>query len=250
MAVPARQSTSSGVAAPQSAVSDIATEHGAIRAEPNDPFWLVYYPGSPTAWNVETRGVAAPIYLPSLNVIPLVEGANGIRSTSKGEAPERGRDGIKVKLASEGAIIIDPSLYLLKTPCLSGGSYYHTPWQVLRQPLAGQRMIPKIDHAAYAAFRLALVNDGVIPAPSDQVIAYLEAQAEERLTSVTLAVSNEIEEVRTLRVGKAQRRADAFSRAVRPWEKPEPAPEPVEPVKAKRGPKPQQVPESAEVSDE
>lgn len=243
MAVPARPSTSPGVAAPQSAVTDLSPDSGAIRAEPNDPFWLVVYPNSPTGWNVETRGVEEPTYLPCLNPMPLVEGANGIRSTGKGEDPARGRDGAKLKLANDGAIIIDPSKYLLKTPCSGGGAYYHTPWQVLRQPLAGQRMIPKIDHAVYAAFRLSLVEDGIVPPPSDQIIAYLEQQAEERLSSVRVAVANETAEIRELRMAKASKRVDSISKARKPWEAAvvEAAP------KAKRAPKPEPA---AEVSGE
>jgi len=233
MAVPARPSTSTGVPAAVSAASDASQTVDALRAEPNDPFWLVVYPNSPTGWNVETRGVDEPTYLPSLHVVPLVEGANGIRTTGKGEDAARGKDGVRNNLAIQGAILIDPAKYLLKTACAGGGSYYHTPWQILRQPLAGQRMIPKVDHVAYAAFRLSLVEDGIVPPPSDQVVAYIEQQAEERLSTVRSSAANEIAEIREARTSKASKRAGEIAAAVKPWEVD--APMPV--AKAKRAPK-------------
>jgi len=221
MAVPARPSTSTGVPAAQSAVADASQSSDVLRAEPNDPFWLVVYPNSPTGWNVETRGVDEPTYLPSVCVMPLVEGANGIRSTGPGEDKARGFDGARNKLAIEGAITIPPDRYLLKTAC-TGGFFYHTPWQVLRQPLAGQRMVPKVDHDLYAAFRLALVDDGIVPPPNDQIIAYLEAQADDRVSSVTASTANEIADIRDPRIAKARARRDQITSARRPWEAPAP----------------------------
>lgn len=215
MAVPKSESRSPGVPAPVSAASDGATAE-VLRAEPNENFLLVVYPDSPTGWTVETRGLDRPTFLPSLHVVPLVEGANGMRTVSKGEDLARGMDGLYNRLRQNGAIIIDPAKYRLKTPC-RGGFYYHTPWQILRQPLAGQQMIPKTDHALYAAFRLSLVTDGIVPPPDDQVLAYAESRAQDRITTVDTEAEADSPERRDARKSKAQRKLDNVLNAHKPW---------------------------------
>lgn len=217
--------TDRAVPAPVSAIADAATAAAAIQSIGNDPFLLVHYPRSPSAWEVDMVD-GAPTWLPAIQPVPLVSGVFGYTGNADSAAAQ---DVPRNILRGRGAVVLEPEKYgyALKTPCVYKGrptEYFHTPWQKMRHPLADQPVTPKIDRKALNEFRLNLVKTGAVPEPDEQALAWYQERAESKLAAASANSDDDREDVRGPRLRAAAARVAAIKSAARPWETIEAAP--------------------------
>lgn len=235
---------------------DPYTEAAVLRANPNDPVAMAFYPDDPTSWTVSDIGLDGHTWVPALKPLVRRPGANGVKTIRKGEPKAQALQTHRAVVADRGGVELDynderfhvtdaahlppgaaPGSYLRQTPC-TGGNFYHWVWDTPRQPLRGRGVTLEHDRAAFNRWRVSLVELGHIKPPSEEVKEAVISMARRRVQSATAGSQGASEDVRSARIGKAQARLDAALAAQVPTPKTfveAPAETPAKRTAAKKG---------------
>lgn len=158
-----------------------------LQVNPNAPFLLRHLPDAWFAGMVERDGERVPYILPRLKPLPLVGGANGVKSGAGSEdppdylLPER-------KLKGKGGVLLDaPHLvdeYLREHACQGPkskqkGSFYCTSWDGPKVVAGKFRM--DFDELGYNTWLLSLVERGVIAPPEPEIVDDLRGRRSEHI---------------------------------------------------------------------
>lgn len=232
-------------------VEDVAEQR--LRAEPRPAFLYQHHWQS---WTVETEGLEGPTLLPELVPLQLVKGVNGVRTTKAGELSEQAYRSAVRSREDQGFLTLAPTLRVerehlpagvpagayvraLKVVTKAGGAgiRHQEAWDVPvpTGPGADQRF--KFDRASYNRWRLHLVETGVIPPVTDDVVSAMRATAARRVTRIKSAhIPNE--DLRKAKVDEAEGEAAAVDAAADRAEGQEAAPKTPKSPKAPAAPKP------------
>ena len=168
-------------------VADALLGETRANIKPGYPFLLVHHTGKAGSWEcVDLDG--RPTWLPVLAQIPLMPGANGVRTVEKGEAPSAAWDGLTSSLNRDGAVIIPANAevcgvrYMVPQSVL-GGTRYRMWCEVIEpNPMPGRKELVTFDHAVYNVWRAKLVTDGKIPAPHSAVLRQMIKAADNNVS--------------------------------------------------------------------
>ena len=204
----------------------------ALRARPNERFWLVHYAEYEGAWEIGTVD-GKPRLLPALTKSIEAAGVSGYRMLRRGDPPARAYSLAHSWIRERGGTVIPHDIqigdevgYLARVSCShrgASGFFHHERWVSYSQPRPGKRPKPVVDVAAYARFRAGLVDEGHIAPPS---AGYL-AQMRRRLVSAAGEIRNrqiQNETARAEMIAGADRAIADFDIATAPPEPPKPKP--------------------------
>lgn len=147
------------------------------------PFLLVHHTGKAGSWECVDSD-DRPTWLPVLAQIPLMPGANGVRTVEKGEAPSAAWDGLTTSLTRDGAVIIPANAevcgvrYMVPQQVQGGTRYRMWCESIEANPMPGRKELVNFDHATYNEWRAKLVIDGKVPPPHEAVLRQMRKAAE------------------------------------------------------------------------
>lgn len=187
---------------------------------PAPPFLLVHHTGRAGSWEVaDVDGEA--VWLPVLMQIPLVPGANGVRTVERGEKPEEAYAGLVAKLRRDGAVVIPANedvcgvRYMRAQEVQRGIRFTMFCETVSKNPMPDKKDLVTFDHGAYNKWRAELVTSGAIPAPPDAVLA-LVTNAAKAAVSRWRGNKSAHPETRSLRLQAAEEKANRVTGAKMP----------------------------------
>lgn len=201
-----------------------------LNANPNPPFFLVHHKDAVGSWDVETEGLDGPTWLPVLCRVPITPGSANHRTVSRGEPPTAAYELAHNVLRQSGAIVLPQDIsaggvdgYMMEVDCErvengnvgQRGLYYFEAWSTPIPPMAGGKVRDQIDRAKHNIFRLALVEDGIIPPPHADVIRGRMRSERARL-GASEARDYGSDEARTRNLGAARARVERYTSAVIP----------------------------------
>jgi len=149
-------------------------------AQPNQPFYLVHHTDRRGSWEVEVIN-GEPVWLPVFSKLILEPGANNIPTPPAGRSIYDAALTAVNALVQDGAVVLNqPSIvptYLDAVDCRAPadqggreGTFYVEKWMKLVKPLPGKVARPKLDRAAYNAWRLDVLAKGLIGEPNPAVL--------------------------------------------------------------------------------
>lgn len=219
-----------------SALKQALLGESAIRCRPNVPFVLIHHRNAGNSWEVcDVDG--APCWLPDLVRIPMVPGASGFKTVDKGRPQTDLYTDALAGFERRGAIVLHPAKeyggvkYLDSDTAVDSlteaPADYWRLWcdTVEPGPLPEDKTMCHTDMAAYNAWRMALVVEGVIPAPHPAVLT--RPLRELARIEETWVASNAPTEARDRELAKVRAEIERMKSARKPWI-PEPAPAAVE----------------------
>ena len=163
-------------------IADTLLGGGVQDVKPAPMFLLVHHFGRAGSWEVDEID-GAPVWLPVLAQIPLVPGANGVRTVERGEDPSASVDLLLAALRKSGAIVIPADRDVCGVRHTVGtrvkrGTRYHL-WceTATANPMQGRKDVISCDTAAYNRWRRDLYLDGHIPAPPAGVLDMVRSAA-------------------------------------------------------------------------
>jgi hypothetical protein len=209
-----------------------------LPVRPNFPFFFVFYPDSPGNWFIGEieAGPGVPEadvgvwWLPALQKEPIHPGINLHRTRKKGEAPEAAYDNAHLAIRRNGGIVLSHDLgYVKELDCRDPrtqreGKYHAEAWsKPAKSRRQGKRLKFAFDRQRYYRWLLALMREGILPTPADDIIAEnverLQARVARRETQTDLT---------------PEKRAELSAEAALEAEKAESAKIPAEEVKPKK----------------
>lgn len=194
-------------------------EDGTPGLSPNVAFKLFHWKDRDGSWDLETEGLDKPTFLPALQPLAMMPGANGISRREDGSKASDMYAASVLRMRQKGAVFIDQGAIeggvVRRVKCQGGGAYHHlfcdTP-----VPASGGRVRPDLhDRAAYNQFRLKLVTDGVIKPPLDEVVVAAKDRMARKLAAVERE-QNIPDSIRTKVANRHANRAELAEQAVVP----------------------------------
>lgn len=140
-------------------------------------FLLMHHPMGWEACEVEGRGLC---WVPRLKKLPITPGSNGVRQGRAGGSPDASL--AIANQTSRGWRFI-PEDYdggFVDRYEATGGVVYLLKFESIKT--IGNRSVVRCDDAAYNAWRLGLVENGVIPAPEPEVLEDLMDRQRSRIS--------------------------------------------------------------------
>lgn len=182
MPIPDHPSAFGRSAAPLSEVDD--TARAPLR--PNERFFFAHPIEAVGSWEVICDGLDRPTWLPRVSMIRVVPGAGGHRQRRNGAKASSIYEDAHRKLINRGNVIIPPDcgidgsagyceqiLTIHKDVHGNARPFFLPPWVSYSVRQRGGRIDPvrSIDKSKHARWRLSLVQKGIVPPPSRELIA-------------------------------------------------------------------------------
>lgn len=215
------------------------TDDDTLRVKGNFPFLLIHRPFVLDAYSVETDGMpdGQAYWVPNLTPWVLREGTNGVTTLTNGQPeqakfskafeilrnqqatvlPLSGTQAVKVTDPAHLPPNVAPGGYLRARKCLGGRQFYHTCWEIPRQPVGTNDIGPKVYNAPKNAFALALITEyGLLAPPTEEWLSVRIADFQRRVTRMESETETATAEIRERRVGAARAALEAAKTAIVP----------------------------------
>jgi len=151
---------------------------------PSPIFWLVHTPMAIQSWDLVSEGLDGPTWVPGFALLPLVPGANGIK-TQESNDPATSFRATHRRYAEQGRLVLPMDLQVTKPEHLptnvqagglvrfvttrDGGRHYHLAQEGSERG-PGNVWVKSTDEGAWNRYRLFLVESSVIAPPNKAVI--------------------------------------------------------------------------------
>lgn len=168
-------------------------EDDVLQVEPGHPWFFVHYPHEPTAWFVaEITGEEGDPYvgtwwLPRLQTLISKPGVCGHRTKKRGQDMARTYGDAHNRVREQGGVILPHALgYLVEKDCVgplsrNPGKAYIDAWSEPRAKLPRKRQKFTFDRQRYYRWLLTLLWEGVIPAPTPDIVDERTARLADRV---------------------------------------------------------------------
>ncbi|MGB1142136.1 MAG: hypothetical protein ACPG1A_14640 [Halioglobus sp.] len=225
---------------PSTRMAQTVNVQGRLRVAPNAPFFLVFNPRAEGSWTCEAEGLDKPTYLPDLRICRLQPGTNGVRDLQPGEegTPGEAYRRTLADMYAKGLIVLDPHELTIEAEHLPAGveagayirevpttrldaqrrplPYHHLAHELVKAPaVQGQSVSRKLDRESWNRWRLHLVESGVLPPPSEELLEIDRARVARKQANAQGDTKSH-PEVREQRVSRHAQRLAQLDAAVRP----------------------------------
>lgn len=226
-------------------------DDGRLPIAPNYKFFWVHYPNDPSGWAAEavTEGPGVPAedvgtwWLPVFTKDFEKPGLCLHRTLQNGEPQRNAYHNAHLTLQAQGATILPRALgYCVGYPCRHPitrreGIYYTDPWSTPRAVMQGRAQKFNFDRQRYNRWRLQLMRDGHIDAPSEDILRELQQRKQARVARRESQYDLP-EDKRERLIEDAKREADLLAKAEVPEYAPTPRPKRKAQPKTRQAPKP------------